>query len=77
VSGSPLLYPPSLVQRAVGALFLRVIATPSMIRISLSSGGSAYAVKDDAADELVPAIEAAREGRDYVSSTGRPALSWI
>jgi hypothetical protein len=52
------------VQRAVGALFLRVIATPSMIRISLSSGGSAYAVKDDAADELVPAIEAAREGRD-------------
>jgi hypothetical protein len=48
-----------------------------MVRISLSSGGSAYAVKDDAADELVPAIEAAREGRDYVWSTGRPALSWI
>jgi DNA-binding NarL/FixJ family response regulator len=48
-----------------------------MIRISLSSGGSAYAVKDDSDDELVPAIEAAREGRDYVSSTGWPALSWI
>ncbi len=53
-----------------------MIAAPSMIRMSLSSGGSGYVVKDDAADELVPAIEAAREGRDYVSSTGRRGLSW-
>ncbi len=30
----------------------------------------------DAADALVPAIEAARGGRDYVSSTGRRAPSW-
>jgi DNA-binding NarL/FixJ family response regulator len=57
-------------------VFLSVIAAPSMIRMSLASGHSAYVVKDDAADELVPAIEAAREGRDYVSSTGRRALSW-
>jgi DNA-binding NarL/FixJ family response regulator len=56
-------------------VFLSVIAAPSMIRMSLASGRSAYVVKDDAADELVLAIEAAREGRDYVSSTGRRALS--
>ena len=57
-------------------VFLSVIAAPSMIQISLSSGGSGYVVKDDAADELVPAIEAVRKGRDYVSSTGLRALSW-
>jgi DNA-binding NarL/FixJ family response regulator len=54
-------------------VFLSVIAAPSMIRISLSRGGSAYVVKDDAGDELIPAIEAAREGRQFVSSTGRRA----
>lgn len=57
-------------------VFLSVMAAPSMIRTSLSSAGSAYVVKDDAGDELVPAIEAVREGRDYVSSTGLRALSW-
>ena len=56
-------------------VFLSVIAAPSMIRMSLTSGGSGYVVKDDAADELVPDIEAARQGRDYVSSTGRRELS--
>jgi DNA-binding NarL/FixJ family response regulator len=56
-------------------VFLSVIAAPSMIRISLSRGGSAYVVKDDAGDELIPAIEAAREGRQFVSSTGRRARS--
>jgi DNA-binding NarL/FixJ family response regulator len=56
-------------------VFLSVIAAPSMIQMSLSSGGSGYVVKDDADDELIPAIEAARRGRDYVSSTGRRGLS--
>jgi DNA-binding NarL/FixJ family response regulator len=56
-------------------VFLSVIAAPSMIRMSLASGGSGYVVKEDAADDLVPAIEAARQGRDYLSSTGRRELS--
>jgi hypothetical protein len=40
-----------------------------------SSGRWGYVVKDDAADELALAIEAVREGRDYVSATARLGLS--
>jgi two-component system NarL family response regulator len=52
-------------------VLLSVIGEPPVIRASLSSGVHGYVVKDDAASELVPAIEAALDGRPYVSAAGR------
>jgi DNA-binding NarL/FixJ family response regulator len=56
---------------AIRVVLLTVIDTSSMIRFGLSLGAQGFVVKEDAADELVPAIEAALEGRRYVSTTGR------
>ena len=48
--------------------------TSSMIRLARSLGVQVYVVKEDAADELVPAVQAALEGREYVSATARRNL---
>ena len=55
-------------------VFLTVIDTSSMIRLARSLGVGVYVVKEDAADELVSAVQAALEGREYVSTTGRRNL---
>ena len=55
-------------------VFLTVNDTASMIRLARSLGVRAYVVKEDAADELVPAVLAALEGREYVSATARRNL---
>ena len=55
-------------------VFLSVNDTSSMIRLARSLGVKVYVVKEDAADELVPAVQAALEGREYVSTTGRRNL---
>jgi DNA-binding NarL/FixJ family response regulator len=55
-------------------VFLTVNDASSMIRLARSLGVQVYVVKEDAADELVPAVQAALEGREYVSSTGRRNL---
>ena len=52
-------------------VLLTVISTSSMIRLALSVGAYGYVIKDDAGDELVPAVLAALEGRQYVSSAAR------
>ena len=52
-------------------VLLSVIGEAPVIRASLSSGVHGYVVKDDAASELVPAVQAALDGRSYVSSSGR------
>jgi two-component system, NarL family, invasion response regulator UvrY len=56
-------------------VLLTVIDASPMIRVGLSAGAQGYVVKEDAADELVPAVEAALEGRRYVSATGRRYLA--
>jgi DNA-binding NarL/FixJ family response regulator len=53
---------------------LTVNDTSPMIRLARSLGVKVYVVKEDAADELVPAVRAALEGREYVSATGRRNL---
>ena len=52
-------------------VLLTVITASSMIRLALSVGAYGYVIKDDAGDELVPAVLAALEGRQYVSSAAR------
>ena len=52
-------------------VLLSVIGEAPVIRASLSSGVHGYVVKDDAANELVAAVQAALDGRSYVSATGR------
>jgi len=55
-------------------VLLSVIDEWPIIRASLSAGVRGYVVKDDAADELVTAIDAVVEGGWYVSASGRHAL---
>lgn len=55
-------------------VFLSVIDAPAMIRASVLEGVHGYVVKEDAADELVPAVGAVLEGRTYISTAGRRAL---
>jgi DNA-binding NarL/FixJ family response regulator len=59
---------------ATRVVLLSVIVASPIIRVGLSAGAQGYVVKEDAADELVPAVEAALEGRPYVSAAGRRAL---
>lgn len=58
-------------------VLLTVINASSMIRLGLSMGAYGYVLKEDAGDELVPAVLAALEGRQYVSSAARPNLPVI
>ena len=55
-------------------VLLSLIDASPMIRLGLSLGVLGFVVKEDAADELVPAIEAALEGRQYISAAGRRNL---
>jgi DNA-binding NarL/FixJ family response regulator len=66
-----------ILERHPGArvVLLSVIDVPALIRASVSEGVQGYVVKEDAADELVPAVGAALDGRRYVSAAGRRALS--
>lgn len=54
---------------------LSLLDAPPMIRLGLSVGVLGFVVKEDAADELVPAIEAALKGRQYISTAGRRNLA--
>jgi DNA-binding NarL/FixJ family response regulator len=56
-------------------VILSVIDTPPMIRVTQSEGIQGYVVKEDAADELIPAVDAALAGREYISAAGRRSLS--
>ena len=49
---------------------------PVMIRHGLSAGALGYVVKEDAGDELLPAVQAALEGREFISAAGRRSLSY-
>jgi DNA-binding NarL/FixJ family response regulator len=55
-------------------VLLSVIDASSMVRVCMATGVQGYVVKEDAADELIPAIEAAMEGREYISAAGRRGL---
>jgi DNA-binding NarL/FixJ family response regulator len=58
---------------ATRVILLSVIDATPMIRLSFSAGIQGYVVKEDAADELVPAVRAALRGHEYVSAAGRRA----
>lgn len=55
-------------------VLLTVHDGPMMIRLGLGQGVQGYVVKEDAGDELVDAVHAALEGRQYLSTTGRRSL---
>jgi DNA-binding NarL/FixJ family response regulator len=57
-------------------VLLTVLDEPVMIRHGLSTGVLGYVVKEDAGDELLPAVEAALEGREFISAAGRRSLSY-
>jgi DNA-binding NarL/FixJ family response regulator len=58
----------------IRVVLLTVTDASPMIKLGLSAGAEGYVVKEDAGDELVPAIEAALEGQRYVSSAARRSL---
>ena len=55
-------------------VLLTVLDQPPMVRLGLSVGAQGYVVKQDAGEELVEAVRAALEGRQYISSSGRCEL---
>lgn len=62
-----------ILERHPGApvVLLTVIDAVTMIRLSLQSGVRGYVVKEDAGDELVPAVHAAMAEQEYISAAGR------
>jgi DNA-binding NarL/FixJ family response regulator len=59
----------------IPVVILSVTDARSVIRASIAEGIQGYVVKEDAAEELVLAVEAALQGRGYLSATGRRAFS--
>ena len=57
-------------------VLLTVLDEPVMIRHGLATGALGYVVKEDAGDELLPAVRAALEGREFISAAGRRSLSY-
>jgi len=55
-------------------VLISVIDASPVIGAGFSSGVHGYVVKEDAAEELVPAVEAALQGKEYLSAAGRRAL---
>ena len=49
-------------------VFLTVHRLESIVEAALATGACGYVLKSRAADDLIPAIEAAAEGRRYVSA---------
>ena len=55
-------------------VLLSVIDSISMMRAGFLYGIHGYVVKEDAADELNQAVDAALAGNEYISTAGRRAL---
>lgn len=49
-------------------VFLTVHRLPSIVEAALATGACGYVLKSRAADDLIPAIKAAAQGRRYVSA---------
>ena len=49
-------------------IFVSQESSPDLVQEALSSGGLGYVLKTKAATDLLPAVEAALEGRQFVSS---------
>ena len=49
-------------------VFLSIESDSDMVQAALNSGGQGYVLKTDAGSELLPAIEAVLQGKQYVSS---------
>jgi DNA-binding NarL/FixJ family response regulator len=56
------------------AVLLTVIDAPLMIRLGLSSGILGYVVKEDAGEELIPAVDAVLRGHEYLSAAARRSI---
>jgi two-component system NarL family response regulator len=61
--------------RGVPIVLLSVIDSSHIIKLGLSLGALGFVVKEDAADELVAAVDAALQGRQYISRSGRRNLA--
>ena len=59
---------------AARAVLLSVIDAPLMIRLGLASGILGYVVKEDAGEELVPAVTAVLNGLEYLSAAARRSV---
>jgi DNA-binding NarL/FixJ family response regulator len=57
-------------------VLLTVIDASQMLRLGLSMGVQGVVVKEDAAGELVPAVEKALEGQRYLSAAARRSLEY-
>jgi two-component system, NarL family, nitrate/nitrite response regulator NarL len=55
-------------------VLLSVVDSISMMRSGFLSGIHGYVVKEDAADELNQAVDAALAGKEYISTAGRRGL---
>jgi two-component system invasion response regulator UvrY len=55
-------------------ILLTVTDAPPIIRQGFLMGVQGFVVKEDAVDELVPAVEKALEGERYVSAAARRSL---
>jgi two-component system response regulator NreC len=66
---SSLEYIPDLLERSPGTriVVLTMQTEPAYAREALRAGASAYVLKESAEDELVTAIQAAAEGRTYLT----------
>ncbi len=61
-------------QPGTRVVLVSVLVAAPLVRAGLDAGAQGYVAKEDAADELVPAVEAALAGRTYVSAAGRRAI---
>ncbi len=50
-------------------IFLSQHDSPQIVKAAMSAGAHAYVVKSDAGYDLLPAIQAVQEGRQFVSRT--------
>jgi len=55
-------------------VLLTVIDAPLMIRLGLASGILGYVIKEDAGEELVPAVAAVLRGSQYLSEGARRSI---
>ena len=49
-------------------LFLSEQRSPDVVEAALGTGANAYVLKSDAGDELLPALEAVLEGKQFISA---------
>lgn len=55
-------------------VFITVHAEPQVVRHAMGLGNCGYVLKADAVEDLLPAVQAAAAGRQYLSGSIRPSV---